>query len=214
MRISGRGTDEQVMTRRRTQKASHLRVQVANEAARIMREQGVKDFLLAKRKAAERLGARDRASLPGNDEVEAALKEQQRLFGGGVYESHLAQLRDTAGKAMRLLEDFQPRLVGGVLTGAVTEHSDVCLHVFADAPEAVAVRLMEMKIPYDITERRVRYSGERTENVPAYRFLAGKIAVEAAVFPPASIRQAPNCPVDGRPMRRARLSDLAELPGI
>jgi hypothetical protein len=201
------------MARRQSNKASHLRTQVANEAARIMREQGIKDYLLAKRKAAERLGARERSSLPGNDEIAAALTEQQRLFGGGVYEAHLQRLRTTAIRAMRLFEGFQPRLVGSVLTGAVTENSDVSLHVFADTPEDIAMRLLENRIPYDITERRVRYTSERTENMPAYRFMAGDVAVEIVVFPIASIRQPPTCPVDGRPMRRARLAELSELIG-
>lgn len=199
------------MARRKSQRVSHLRLQVANEAARIMREQGVKDFLLAKRKAAERLGVRDRSSLPGNDEIAAALTEQQRLFGGELYSAHLERLRTTAERAMRLLEEFQPRLVGAVLTGAVTENSDVSLHVFADTPEIVAMRLLESGIPYDLTERRIRYPGDRVENMPAYRFIAGDVVIELVVFPLASLKQAPTCPIDGRPMRRIRLSELAEL---
>ncbi len=201
------------MPRRRSPRASHLRLEVASEAARIMREQGVKDYLLAKRKAAERLGVSDRSSLPGNEEVEAALKEQQRLFGGPEYENRLTVLRRTARQVMRIFEDFEPRLVGSVITGAVTDHSDVNLHVFSDAPEAIAFRLMERGIPYQLTERRVRYSQDRTDSTPAYRFVAGDVPVEVAVFPHSGRRQAPFCPVEGRPMRRASLAELVELTG-
>lgn len=199
------------MTRRRSHRSGNRRLELAHEAARIMREQGVKDYLAAKRKAAERLGVRDRGSLPANDEIAAAIKEQQRLFGGARYEARLRLLRETAAKAMGLLEDFEPRLVGAVLSGAVTENSDVCLHVFSDAPESVAMRLIERNIPYEISERRVRYPGERMETVPAYRFIAGEVLVEAAVFKEASLKQAPTCPVEGRPMRRARLDELEDL---
>ncbi len=201
------------MPRRRSPRNGQLRLEVANEAARIMREQGVKDYLIAKRKAAERLGVSDRAGLPANDEIEAALKEQQRLFGGLQYENRLTLLRRTAGRVMRIFEDFEPRLVGSVLTGAVTDHSDVNLHVFSDAPEAIALRLMERSIPYQVAERRVRYSADATDSMPAYRFVAGDIAVEVAVFPCARIRQAPTCPVERRPMRRASLTELARLVG-
>jgi hypothetical protein len=100
------------MPRRRSPKTTHLRLEVAHEAARIMREQGIKDYMLAKRKAAERVGVSNRSGLPGNEEVEAALKEQQRIFGGPEYENRLAMLRSTAGRAMRIFEDFEPRLVG------------------------------------------------------------------------------------------------------
>jgi hypothetical protein len=47
------------MSRRPNPRADLLRQAVADEAARIMREQGVDDFLLAKRKAADRLGVTD-----------------------------------------------------------------------------------------------------------------------------------------------------------
>jgi predicted nucleotidyltransferase len=178
-----------------------------------MREQGIRDYLLAKRKAAGRLGVSDRSSLPGNEEVEAALREQQRLFGGSRYEDRLTELRRTARQIMCIFEEFEPRLVGAVLTGAVTEHSDVNLHVFSDTPEAIAFKLMEQGIPYRLAERKVRYSADRTECLPAYRFAAGDVPVEVTVFPYTAMRQAPCCPVEGGPMRRASLADLADLSG-
>jgi len=71
-------------------RADNLRRALAQEAARIMAEHGVQDFLLAKRKAAERLGVTDvSAVLPKNREIEVALAEYQRLFGG---ESHAETL--------------------------------------------------------------------------------------------------------------------------
>jgi len=199
------------MPRKRSQRSLQVRYGVAQEAARIMREQGIKDFLLAKRKAAERLGISDRTSLPGNDEIAAALTEQQRLFGGAAYPARLRALRETAGQAMDMLREFEPRLVGSVLSGAITEHSDVNLHVFSDTAEAVAMRLMDQGIPYEMNERRIRYPSERIEQLPSFRFIAGDVSVEATVFPVHGLRQAPSCPVDGRPMQRARLPDLRAL---
>ena len=199
------------MPRRRQRCSNQLRYSVAHEAARLMREHGIKDYLLAKRKAAERLGVNDRKSLPGNDEIAAAVTEQQRLFGGAAYVSRLRELRETARRAMSMLERFEPRLVGSVLSGAVTAHSDVNLHLFADAPEDVAFVLMERQIPYEVGERRIRYPDDRSEAMPAYSFMAGDVAIEATVFPPAGLRQAPSCPVDGRPLKRARMPELADL---
>jgi len=199
------------MPRKRSHRSLQARYGVAQEAARIMREQGIKDFLLAKRKAAERLGISDRTALPGNDEIAAALTEQQRLFGGAAYPARLRALRETAGQAMDMLREFEPRLVGSVLSGAITEHSDVNLHVFSDTAEAVAIRLMDQGIPYEMNERRIRYPTGRIEQLPSFRFIAGDVSVEATVFPVQGLRQAPSCPVDGRPMQRARLPDLKAL---
>lgn len=199
------------MPRKRQIRSNQVRHSVAHEAARLMREHGIKDYFLAKRKAADRLGVNDRTSLPGNDEIAAALTEQQRLFGGDAYPSRLRELRETALRAMTILERFEPRLVGSVLSGAVTQHSDVNIHLFADAPEDVAFVLMEQQIPYEIGERRIRYADDRTDAMPTYRFMAGDVAIEATVFPPTGLRQAPSCPIDGRPLRRARMPELAAL---
>jgi hypothetical protein len=51
---------------------------------------------------------------------------------------------------MALFEEFEPRLVGSVLSGTASEHSDVNLHLFADRPEQVAFRLMRDEIPIDL----------------------------------------------------------------
>ena len=61
-----------------------------------MREEGIRDYLSAKRKAASRLGVTDRSALPGNDEIAAAVSEQQRIFGGEAYPARLRALREVA----------------------------------------------------------------------------------------------------------------------
>ena len=188
------------------------RAAVAQEAARIMREAGIRDYRLAKTKAAERLGVVNRQSLPSNSEIEAAVSEQQRLFGGDAYAGRLQDLRSAAVHVMQLLETFEPRLVGSVLTGAVTDHSEINLHVFADAPEAVVLELMHKGIRYREGERRVRFNGNRYENVPTLTFEVGEdIVVEAAIFGPSGLRQPPTCPVEGRPMKRARIAEVEAL---
>src|SRR5690606_41103402 len=111
------------MSKRMNPRAAHLRRALAQEAARIMSEQGIDDYGLAKRKAAERLGATDIAVLPKNTEIEEALAIHHRLFEGATHTSALSELRETALQAMRLLDRFQPRLVGPVLSGTVCAHS-------------------------------------------------------------------------------------------
>ncbi len=199
------------MARRRHARVEQQRLGVANEAARIMREEGVRDYLLAKRKAAQRLGITDRGALPGNDEIAEALGAQQRLFGGDGYHDRLRALRRMAIEALGLFHGFEPRVVGGVLTGAVTNNTAIDLHLFTDSPEAVAYRLMEHEVPYEVADRRVRYTPDRQELMPAYRFVAGDVQIEATVFPLAGLRQPPNCPVGGGPMRRARRPELEAL---
>ena len=188
-----------------------MRQAVAEEAARIMREQGVDDFLQAKRKAADRLGVTDASILPRNTEIEAARVAHQRLFAASRHEADLASLRRSALEAMRLLKDFQPRLVGPVLAGTASAHSEINLHVFSDTPEAVSLRLEERGVPHEVLERRLRYERDRMVSYPALRFVAGRQTVDAVVFPLDGIRQSPASPVDGKPMRRASAAEVEAL---
>ena len=119
------------------------RVLIAQEAARLMSEHGIRDFHRAKLKAAERLGILDTQALPRNHEIEQALREHQRLFQAESQPRLLQQRREAAVEAMRFLQAFEPRLVGAVLEGTADTHSAICLHVFSDDPEAVGLYLHE-----------------------------------------------------------------------
>lgn len=199
------------MNRRGTSRDENLRRVLAQEAARIMAEHGIRDFGVAKRKAAERFGALEGAVLPKNIEIETALAEYQRLFGGALHEESLEAQRRAALAAMRRLGEFQPRLVGPVLSGTATEHSEVQLHLFADCAESVVLKLMEYGVAHEVTEKRVRMSPERVLAYPGVRFEIDDQPIEATVFPCDGIRQSPVSPVDGRPMRRANALEVESL---
>ncbi len=176
-----------------------------------MAEHGIEDFLQAKRKAADRFGVHDVAVLPKNIEIEAALRAHQRLFGRDSHDHLLKAQRRIALDTMRLLAEFQPRLVGSVLNGTATNYSDINLHLFADRSESVAIRLLELDIPHEFYERRVKMDADRSVTYPALRFDAGGRTVDVTVFPIDGIRQSPYSPVDGRPMKRADAREVSEL---
>lgn len=199
------------MSKKLPPRAENLRRALAQEAARVMAEHGIRDFLFAKRKAAERFGVVDGAVLPRNSEIEDALAEYQRLFGGEQHVESLYAQRLAAAEAMRALRDFQPRLVGAVLTGTATRHAHVQIHVFADRAETIALCLMDRGIPYEMGEKRLKLNAERVLLQPTLELEIDAQPVEIVVFPVDGIRQAPVSPVDGRPMRRA---DLAEVEAL
>jgi hypothetical protein len=204
---------DEAMTRKHPTRSDNLRRALAQEAARIMAEHGIRDFFVAKKKAAERLGVPDgSAVLPKNTEIETALVEYQRLFGGESHTESLYAQRRAALSAMRYLHEFEPRLVGSVLSGTATEHSDVQLHLFTDSgAESVALKLMDEHVPYEVTEKRVRMNAERVLAYPGVRFEMDDYEIEATVFPTDGIRQAPVSPVDGRPMKRANAVEVEAL---
>ena len=187
------------------------RQMIAQEAARIIVNQGIRDYRAAKIKAAERLGLNFRGSLPGNPEIERALEEHHQLFGGESHAELLRSMRETALSAMQLLAIFTPRLVGPVLAGTADENSAVNLHVFTDSPEAVAMQLGDLQIQYRPYERRLKSRHNQAATYAGFEFRHEAAHVQATVFPVDGIRQAPLSPIDGRPMDRADSERVRKL---
>ena len=159
--------------KRKTNGDERARLMVAQETARIIVNQGVRDYGLAKKKAAERLGLTNRGSLPGNAEIEKAVSEHLQLFAGDFHPDLLHNMRQAALSAMQMLSTFTPRLVGPVLNGTADANSAVNLHVFSDSPEAVAHALEINGINYKPYERRLRSRRDRTETYAGFEFHHG-----------------------------------------
>ena len=174
-------------------------------------DHGIRDYRVAKQKAAERLGVGARGSLPGNAEIEAAVAEHLQLFGGESHEDRLRLMRVAALSAMELLSSFTPRLVGPVLSGTADENSAVNLHVFADSPEFVAMELTDMGVNYKPYERRLKSRRDRFDTFAGFEFHHNNSPIQATVFPVDGIRQAPMSPIDGKPMRRVDSDGVQEL---
>jgi len=85
-----------------------MRARIAAAAARLMAEDGLEDFALAKRKAARQLGAEDTQSLPKNEEIEAELRAYQSLYQNEEQRERIQYLRQRALEVMHLLERFAP----------------------------------------------------------------------------------------------------------
>lgn len=194
------------MPRRRNDKRDNgmerARQVLAQEAARIIVNHGVRDYRVAKQKAADRLGVNSRGALPGNAEIEAALAEHLQLFGGEDHQDRLRLMRVAALSAMELLASFSPRLVGPVLSGTADGNSAVNLHVFADSPESVATELDQIGVSYRPYERRLKSRRDQFETYSGFEFHHNHSPVQATVFPVDGIRQAPMSPIDGKPMKR------------
>jgi len=192
-------------------RARERRTRLAHEAARLMAEGGIRDYRQAKRKAAERLGIHDDASLPRNREIEEALREYQRLFLGQRQPRDLRLRREAALQAMEFLARFQPRLVGPVLEGTADASTPVSVQLFSDDADAVARFLDEAGIPAESRSRRLRLDRAREAEVPLWLFAAQDLHFELTVLPSVALRQAPLSNVDEKPMRRASAAQLRQL---
>lgn len=175
-----------------------------------MVENGIEDFGVAKRKAAERLGVTGAGALPSNSQIQACLVERQRIFEP-EHDERLLALRRLAVDVLDELAPFRARLVGPVLAGTATINSAVELHAFSDSPELVAATLAAHGAQPRDCQRRFRFGGQRTEQLPGFDFIRDGERVEVIVFPERGSQHAPLSPVDQRPMRRATRAAVLSL---
>jgi hypothetical protein len=180
--------------------------EIAVGAARLIADEGM-DYASAKRRAARQvLGdrANTRGLLPDNDQVEEELRRHLRLFGGDAHLALLRALRRHALTLMQRLRQFDPRLVGAVLNGTATEHSDLQLHLYCDDVKDVEIFLLNDGIDFDVDEgdsdpggpvERIRFVTEvrsppvtEVRSAPAGRHRAG---VVLGLHPTVALRVAP-----------------------
>ncbi len=199
------------MTRASASLRNQMRTRIAHLAARLMAEDGIQDFSLAKRKAARQLGAEDTHNLPNNSEIEEALRAYQSLYQGDEQTQRLQAMRQQACEAMRLLTRFNPHLTGSVLAGTATRHSDINLMLFADSEKDVELFLLNAQIGYERGEKRYRF-GDAFRTVPVLTFrYGGEADIDIAIFSTDDVRASPRSPADGRALGRARLSEVEKL---
>jgi hypothetical protein len=186
------------------------RSRIAHLAARLMAEDGIEDYATAKRKAARQAGVADTRQLPTNDEIDAALRTHQSLYGGDEHVERLRELRRRALIVMRDLERFNPYLIGSVLSGTAGKYADINLQLFTDNEKGVELYLMQRGGPYKAGQRRL-WIGEETRTVPTFTVDDAGIEIELVVLALDDLRVPVKATPDGKPVERARAPAVEQL---
>lgn len=200
-----------VVPSRHFRKLKQIKREVAAEAARIIATEGQYNYHTAKRKAALRIGVSERLALPANLEVQEALHSYLQLYGGEAHRENLGRMRAAAAEAMCFLEPLRSRLVGAVLDGTAGRHARVTLHVFCDGPDSLVHHLMERNVPFRQEQRQIRWHDGEHRIVPVVVVEREPFTIEMLIFDELQLRQAPPCPIDGKPQRRASLAEVEKL---
>ncbi len=195
-------------------RTDRIRKEIALEAARLMLEEGIKEYRDAKRKAARRFGPPKAVALgsylPSNAEIHAELVQLIDRHEGGVLPERVLRLRLLALKYLELFAPFRPLLVGSVLKGAVRAASDVDLHLFADDPEEVENFLNQQAIPYTLETVSIQH-GNRFIDYPHIYLEEEETVVECTIYQPEERRHPPKSSITGKPMERADAKRLTHL---
>jgi hypothetical protein len=185
-------------------------MRIAAAAARIMAEEGIDDFALAKRKAARRLGAPDSEALPANEEIEAELRDYLALYQSDEHPERITELRRVALDAMQALERFNPYLTGPVLAGLAGPYAEIELQLFPDSSKEVELHLLDLKLPYDASDER-RYTGDRARAVAVIALSWDGVPLRLSVFDPRDERAAMKTTQLGKVAARAGIAEVRSL---
>lgn len=189
---------------------AQMRERIAHIAARMIAVDGVRDYGLAKRKAARQAGAPDSRNLPTNLEIEDALRAYQALYQADEHPEQLQQLRRRALQMMRLLEPFSPHLTGPVLSGSAGRHAEIHLHLYTDDVKELEVFLLNREIPLRTRETRV-WSGDDSWMVPSFLISSQDADYCITVLGTRHRGRPLRMTSDGRPLERATIQSVESL---
>lgn len=182
------------------QRRSHI----ASAAARLMAEDGINDFALAKRKAVQALGLPEHTQLPENTEVEAELRVYQRLFQDEEQIARVDHLREKACEIMTIVQRFNPYLAGSVLDGTAGRYAEIDIQLFTDSAKDVEIFLLNQKIDYE-------HSVPRSDRAEAVLSIQSDEATANLIVYPRKEERVAFKTRDGRTRPRLRLDALQQL---
>lgn len=199
-----------IMPKEAKLKQHQMRARIAAAAARVMAEDGVEDFALAKRKAARQLGAEDTRALPRNDEVEAELRTYQSLYQGAEHRERIRLFRRRALAAMQALAQFRPYLIGPVLKGTAGRYGDIDLQLFTDDSKSVELFLLNRQIPYGVSEQR-HFAGDQPRAISILRVDWEDVPVNIAIFSANDERGTLRTSAAGKSIERAGIQAVTQM---
>lgn len=125
-----------------------LKSEIAASAAALVVEEGL-EYGPAKRRAIKQMALPKRTELPGNDELEDAVREYISVFCADTQPAELVALRELALVWMARMMQFRPHLGGAVWHGTATRLSDIYIQLFCDDPKSAEIALIEHKVAYE-----------------------------------------------------------------
>lgn len=195
---------------RNTNRQTDTRARIAAAAARIMAEDGIDDFALAKRKAAKQLGAAEGKGLPTNDEIEAELRAYRALYQADEHPALVAELLRVALDAMRTLERYSPYLTGPVLKGLAGPYAEIELQLFPESNKELEMFLLDRNITFTTRESR-RYSGDRARATSVFSLTWQGLPLKLSVLDPRDERTTLKTSQAGRALERAGIREVEAL---
>jgi hypothetical protein len=168
---------------------------VARRAAEVIMEEGITDYLFAKKKAAKYLGLLSSDNLPSNHEIDKALKEYQSIFQEQVDSEAITKIKKDALNIMVLFKEFNPHLTGQLLEGLIPKFPKIQINLFTDNLKEVEYILFNNNISFDIKDKiyQEKLSKKKsTRVIPAFIIDGAWFPIELKVYFENDIRSKKN----------------------
>ena len=185
-----------------------LKSEISVVAARLVVEEGL-EYGPAKRRATRQLGLSVRTALPGNDELEDAVREHIELFCAATQPQELLALRRLALVWMERMANFRPHLGGAVWHGTATRLSDIYLQLFCDDVKSAEISLIDHHVDY-LARTVSGLHGAQVDVLSVHAFcaeLGEDVGVQLQIYEHDDVRGALRPDAKGRSPR----GDLAAL---
>ena len=132
--------------------SKNIKVSVANLAAQLIMEEGIKDYLFAKKKAARSLGLNENVSLPTNSQIDKAIDEFNKIFNPNIDIEFLELFKTQALEIMSIFKNFKPHLMNQLSQGIIPKFPEIKINLFADNLKDVEYVLLNSELSYDFKE--------------------------------------------------------------
>ena len=161
-----------------------IKLSVANLAAQLIMEDGIKDYLYAKKKAAKSLGINENANLPTNSQIDKAIDEFNKIFNPNIDIEFLQQFKTQALEVMSIFKNFKPHLMDQLSQGIIPKFPEIKINLFADNLKDVEYVLLNSDLSYDFKEVKMNAKGGKhsVKSIPTIYLENLSIPAEIKVY--------------------------------
>ena len=184
------------------------RKRIALEAARLLADGVETEYLHAKQRALSSLGLSSQARLPSNRKINDCVGMITRAeLGSEEVDRRLGEMRQIAEEIMSVIEDFDPFLIGSVLSGKIRRTSDIDLHAYCDDVDQLCAYLED----FGYEEIEVEHVENRKGHFVHIKWCERGYPVELTVYPWSWRAIVLNSSVTCKPMKRVDVYGLRRL---
>ncbi|MBT3918322.1 MAG: hypothetical protein HOF25_03625 [Nitrosomonadales bacterium] len=164
--------------------SKNIKISVANLAAQMIMEEGIEDYLFAKKKAAKSLGLNENMSLPSNSQIDNAIKDFNKIFNQDVDIEFLEHFKTQALNVMSMFKNFRPHLMNQLSEGIIPKFPEIKINLFTDNLKDIEYIILNSEISYEFREVKMnsKVGGNSIKSIPTFYLDNLPIPAEIKVY--------------------------------